>query len=91
MPVLKVSIFRRKSDPDTLAVAPDASGHVLPNPEEWEFVRSGTIRPLEASAGSETGRWLLAFAKEGYCLLKRDPAIGDVPACEVKTTSLKTR
>lgn len=76
MTILKVSIFRSKSDPNTFAVSTDASGHVLPNPEEWEFARSGTIRPLEACAGSETGRWLLAFAKEGYCLLKQDQLSG---------------
>ena len=89
MATLKVSIFRNKSDPDTFAVSPDASGHVFPNAEEWEFVRSGTIKPLEARAGSETGRWLLAFAKEGYCLLRQDPAGGNVSAFE--TTSSNTK
>ena len=88
MPILNVSIFRNKSDPLALAVSPDTSGHVLPNADEWEFVRSGTIKLLEARAGSETGRWLLAFAKEGYCLLKQDPAV-NVPECV--TTSLNAK
>ena len=89
MPILKVTIFRSKSDPDTLAVSPDTSGHVLPNPEEWEFVRSGTIRPLEARAGSETGRWLLAFEKEGYCLLQEDPAGGE--CADIRDTRSNTK
>ncbi len=84
MPIIRVSIFRSKSDPNTLAVSPDASGRVFPKPEEWEFVRSGTIEPVAARAGSETGRWLQAFEKDGYCLLKQDPAGGNVPTSESK-------
>jgi hypothetical protein len=91
MPIIRVSIFRSKSDPNTFAVSPDASGRVLPKPEEWEFVRSGTIEPAAARAGSETGKWLQAFEKEGYCLLKQDPVGGNVPASEFKTTSLNTK
>jgi len=74
MPIIRVSIFRSKSDPNTLAVSTDASGRVLPSPEDWEFLRSGTIETIAARAGSEAGRWLQAFDKDGYCLLKQDLA-----------------
>ncbi len=79
MPIIRVSIFRSKSDPNTLAVSPDASGRVFPKPEEWEFVRSGTIEPVAACAGSETGRWLQAFEKDGYCCSNKIQLAGMSP------------
>ncbi len=91
MAIIRVSIFRSKSEPNTLVVSRNASGRVFPKPEEWEFVRSGTIEPAAARASSETGRWLQAFDKDGYCLLKQDPAGGNVPASEFKTKILNTK
>jgi hypothetical protein len=78
MAQIPVSFFRRKSNPMSFAVTPDQTGRILPDPDDWNFMRAGTIDPADVQAfpDAEIHTWLRAFQQTGYCLLDQIPVGG---------------